>query len=76
MSWYGVYWEETRLYSRKCSLCGSKMMLVEKTRRKRVMECAKCRFKEDKDTIPLHWALKHLSTLKDEASTKGNSDIC
>jgi len=38
LSWYGVYWEETRLYSMKCSLCGSKMMLVEKTRRKRVKE--------------------------------------
>jgi len=70
LSWYGVYWRETRLYSTKCPLCGSKMTLVEKTRRKRVMECTKCGFKEDRDTIPLHWALKHLSALNDEASTR------
>ncbi len=64
LSWYGVYWEEARLYSTKCPFCGGKMKLVEKTRRKRVMECAECRFREDRDNIPLYWALKHLSALK------------
>jgi len=68
LSWYGVYWEEVRLYSTKCPFCGSRMRLVEKTKRQRIMECISCRFKEERDNIPLYWALKHLPALKDEAS--------
>jgi hypothetical protein len=64
LSWYGVYWVERRLYSTVCPFCESKMVLVKRTRRTRIMRCAKCRFEEDRDNIPLYWALKYLSTLK------------
>ena len=70
LPWYGVYWEEARLYSTRCPLCSSRMKLVEKTRRRRIMECTNCGFKEDRDNIPLYWGLKHLSALKGKASIK------
>ena len=65
LSWYGVYWEEVRLYSTKCPLCSSRMKLAEKTRRRRIMKCSECGFREDRDNIPLYWALKHLPALKE-----------
>ena len=64
LSWYGVYWEEVRLYSTRCPFCGGRMKLAEKTRRRRIVECNECGFREDRDNIPLYWALKHLSVLK------------
>jgi len=60
LSWYGVYWEEKRLYSTICPVCGSKLIIEEKTRRARIMKCTNCDFKEDRDSIPLYWAIKHL----------------
>ena len=68
LSWYGIYWEEKRLYSTTCPICGNKLILTEKTRRTRIMVCYSCGFKEDRDNIPLYWAIKHLSALKGEAS--------
>lgn len=68
LSWYGIYWEEKRLYSTVCPICGGKMMLVEKTRRTRIMRCDSCGFKEDRDNIPLYWVIKHLPALKGETS--------
>jgi len=35
------------------------MKLAEKTRRRRIMGCSKCGFREDRDNTPLYWALKH-----------------
>jgi len=34
------------------------------------MKCVKCGFKEERDNIPLHWAIKHLTTLKGKASNQ------
>ncbi len=67
LSWYGIYWVEKRLYSSKCPVCGGKMVMIKRTRRTRIMKCVKCGFKEERDNIPLHWAIKHLTTLKSEA---------
>jgi putative transposase len=61
LSWYGIYWEERRLYSTICPNCGSKLALAERTKRSRIMVCANCGFREDRDNIPLYWAIKHLS---------------
>jgi putative transposase len=74
LSWYGIYWEEKRLYSTMCPLCGGKLVLDEKTRRARIMKCTNCGFKEDRDNIPLYWAIKHLPALKDEASICDGGD--
>jgi putative transposase len=68
LAWYSVYWEEKRLYSTICPICGGKLIVEEKTRRARIMKCTNCNFKEDRDNIPLYWAIKHLPALKDEAS--------
>ena len=64
LSWYGVYWEEVRLYSTRCPLCGGRMKLAEKTRRRRIVVCNECGFREDRDNVPLYWALKILPTLE------------
>jgi putative transposase len=74
LSWYGIYWEEKRLYSTICPVCGGKLVLDEKTRRARIMKCTNCGFKEDRDSIPLYWAIKHLPALKDEASICDGGD--
>jgi putative transposase len=74
LSWYGIYWEEKRLYSTICPVCGGKLVLDEKTRRARIMKCTNCGFKEDRDNIPLYWAIKHLPALKDEASICDGGD--
>jgi transposase len=66
---YGVYWEERRLYSTVCPICGGRLILGEKTRRARITKCTNRGFKEDRDIIPLHWAIKHLSALRGEASS-------
>jgi DNA-directed RNA polymerase subunit RPC12/RpoP len=68
LSWYGVYWEEKRLYSTICPICGNKLISVEKTKRTRVLMCTDCGFRDDKDNIPLYWAIKDLPALKDKAS--------
>ena len=60
LSWYGVYWEETRLYSTICPKCGGKLNLEQKTKRMRIMKCQKCGFREDRDNIPLYWAINRL----------------
>ncbi len=57
LSWYGIYWKEVRLYSTICPRCGAKLGLAEKTRHARIMACPRCGFKEDRDNIPLHWAI-------------------
>jgi len=64
LSWYGIYWEEKRLYSSICPVCGGKLIVEEKTRRARIMKCTNCNFKEDRDNIPLYWAIKYLPALK------------
>jgi putative transposase len=71
LSWYGIYWEEKRLYSSICPVCGNKLILEdrEKSKRVRIMKCNSCGFKEDRDNIPLYWAIKILSALKGEASS-------
>jgi putative transposase len=71
LSWYGIYWEEKRLYSSICPVCGNKLIPEdrEKSKRVRIMKCNNCGFKEDRDNIPLYWAIKLLSALKDEASS-------
>ncbi|WP_291998768.1 zinc ribbon domain-containing protein [Caldivirga sp.] len=61
LSWYGIYWEEVRLYSTICPRCGARLRLVEKTRHVRIMACPRCGFSEDRDKVPLHWAIKHLT---------------
>ena len=61
LSWYGVYWEERRLYSTICPNCGSELRLKMRTRNTRVMECPRCGFNADRDAVPLYWALKYLS---------------
>jgi len=71
LSWYGVYWEERRLYSTVCPICGGRLVLVRRTRRTRVMECVSCGFREDRDNVPLYWAIRNLSALKGEASNWG-----
>jgi ribosomal protein S27AE len=60
LSWYGVYWKEERLYSTICPICGNKLMLAdrEKAIRTRIMMCYSCNFREDRDSIPLCWAIK------------------
>jgi putative transposase len=68
LSWYGVYWEEMRLYSTICPKCGGKLNLEQKTKRMRIMKCQKCGFREDRDNIPLYWAINRLPALKGEAS--------
>ena len=60
LSWYGIYWEETRLYSTICPKCGGKLNLEQKTKRIRIMKCQKCGFREDRDNIPLYWAINRL----------------
>ena len=60
LSWYGVYWEGMRLYSTICPKCGGKLNLEEKTKRTRIMKCQKCGFREDRDNIPLYWAINEL----------------
>ena len=70
LSWYSIYWEEKRLYSTICPICGNKLISVEKTKRTRVLMCTDCGFRDDKDNIPLYWAIKELSALKGEASNK------
>ncbi|GAB6945251.1 zinc ribbon domain-containing protein [Vulcanisaeta sp. JCM 14467] len=68
LSWYGIYWEERRLYSTLCPVCGTELRLKMRTKNTRIMECPKCGFNADRDTVPLHWAIKSLSALKSEAS--------
>lgn len=58
LSWYGVYWEEARLYSTVCPRCGSDLELEARTKRTRVMRCPSCGFRDDRDNIPLWWAVK------------------
>lgn len=58
LSWYGVYWEERRLYSTVCPVCGGKLKLKRATKRARIMECPRCGFSEERDAIPLYWAIK------------------
>jgi putative transposase len=70
LSWYGIYWEEKRLYSTLCPICGGRLVLVEKTKRTRIVKCTNCDFREERDDIPLYWAIKHLSALKGEASNE------
>jgi transposase len=38
-------------------------------KRIRIVRCDNCGFKEDRDNIPLYWAIEHLSALKGEASS-------
>ena len=38
LSWYGIYWEEMRLYSTICPKCGGKLNLEQKTKRIRIMK--------------------------------------
>ena len=69
LSWYGVYWEEKRLYSTVCPRCGARLELKRTTKRTRIMACPKCGFEEERDTVPLHWAIKITHpTLKGEGS--------
>ncbi len=71
LSWYGVYWEERRLYSTVCPpRCEAGLKLVKATRHARIMACPpRCGFEEERDNVPLHWALKYLPpALKGEAS--------
>lgn len=68
LSWYGVYWKEERLYSTKCPRCGERLVLKRRTKRMRVMICPRCGFEEDRDRVPLCWALSKLPALKGEAS--------
>jgi len=75
LAWCGVYWEERRLYSTICPICGGKLVVEEKTRRARIMKCTNCDFKEDRDNIPLYWAIKHLPALKGEASICDSSAL-
>jgi hypothetical protein len=69
LSWYGIYWEEKRLHSTICPVCRGKLIVEEKTRKARIMKCTNCNFREDRDSIPLYWAIKHLPTLKGEVSS-------
>lgn len=62
LSWYGIYWEEKRLYSRFCPKCGAELRLKRMSRNTRIMECTKCGFSTDRDTVPLYWAIKYLPT--------------
>ena len=68
LSWYGIYWEEKRLYSTICPICRSRLTVKEMTKKARIMKCTNCNFKEERDSIPLYWAIKHLPALKGEAS--------
>ncbi|GAB6946059.1 hypothetical protein JCM16161A_01890 [Vulcanisaeta sp. JCM 16161] len=67
LSWYGIYFEEARLYSTVCPRCGEKLDLKMKTRNLRLMTCKKCGFEEERDKVPLYWALNKLLALKGEA---------
>ena len=60
LSWYGMYWEERRLYSNICPKCDSEFRLIRITRNARIMECLKCGFSADRDTVPLYWVIKSL----------------
>ena len=68
LSWYGIYWEERRLYSTVCPICGAELRLRRKTKNARVMECARCGFSADRDAVPLYWAIRYLPALKGGAS--------
>lgn len=70
LSWYGVYWVEKRLYSSVCPVCGARLRLLKRTKNRRIMACTKCGFREDRDNVPLYWALKILPALKGEASER------
>ena len=63
LSWYGIYWEEKRLYSRICPRCGAELRLKKMSKSTRIMLCAKCGFNADRDTVPLFWAIKYLPCL-------------
>ena len=63
LSWYGIYWDETRLYSKICPQCGSELNLETRSKNARIMVCENCGFKEEKDKIPLYWALIKIKLL-------------
>ncbi|MGC8578253.1 MAG: hypothetical protein ACP5M7_09730 [Thermoproteota archaeon] len=60
LSWYGIYWEETRLYSTICQNVGEKLELRQITKNMRIMICPKCGFKEDRGKIQLYCAINKL----------------
>jgi len=63
LSWYGIYWDESRLYSKICPQCGSELDLEMRTKNARIMVCKNCGFKEERDKIPLYWALIKIKLL-------------
>jgi len=52
--WYGIPIEFRRLYSSICPKCGNTLIQQEN----RVMVCNRCGFRDDRDIIPIYWALK------------------
>jgi transposase len=72
LSWYGIYWDETRLYSKICPQCGSELNLETRSKNARIMVRENCGFKEERNKIPLYWALIKIKLLptpkRDETS--------
>ena len=57
--WYGLPFKLERLPSTICPICESEMIHIGN----RVMKCLNCGFEENRDEIPLYWALKKLNKL-------------
>ena len=53
LTWYGVPYQFKRLPSTICSQCGHELRQLPG----RTMECPKCGYREDRDLIPIRWAM-------------------
>jgi len=63
-NWYGIPIEFRRLYSSICPKCGNTLIQQEN----RVMVCNRCGFRDDRDIIPIYWAVRttQLYTMSEE----------
>ena len=54
LTWYGIPYEFRRLPSTKCPQCGHELVQSHG----RIMTCQHCGYKENRDLIPIRWALR------------------
>ncbi|MEM1615077.1 MAG: transposase [Pyrobaculum sp.] len=68
-TWYGVPTRRVTLSSTKCPRCSAKLVGLESRR----MRCPACGFEEDRDRVPIHWALKWWNEKKAKLSASATA---